>query len=210
MPMTWNRVYVMQHPLIPISKMFIHVHLSALCPLTENDVRALIQNSAKKSCQIDPIPTSLVTGCLDVLLPVIRRMLNSSLSSGYFPVEWKEGLVNKPLLKKPGLDSVFKNLRPVSNLPFLSKLTERAVFYQTYKHMHDGFWPVPTPSVCISKYWLRYINHTVHYFLTSAATYWLVPAKAFSAKGVWIPSRMVRSPNSFARFLSKQVRTFGD
>jgi len=55
------------------------------------------------------MPTSLVVGCLDVLLPVIRRVVNSSLFSGYFPGEWKEAFVN-PLLKKAGLDSVFKNL----------------------------------------------------------------------------------------------------
>ena len=40
-------------------------------PLSENDVSALIRKSAKKSCPLDPMPTSLVVGCLDVLLPVI-------------------------------------------------------------------------------------------------------------------------------------------
>ena len=116
--------------------------LSAFHPVTENDVWALIQKSAKKSCLTDPMPTSLVVGCHDVLLPIITRIVNSSLSSGYFPGEWKEALVN-PLLKKASLDLVFKNLRPVSNLRFLSKLTERAVFDQTYNHMMDlGLYPV--------------------------------------------------------------------
>ena len=80
--------------------------------LTDSDVCALIQKSAKKTCPLDPMPTSLVVGCLDVLLPVITRIVNSSLSSGYFPAEWKVALVN-PLLKKAGLDPVFMNLRPV-------------------------------------------------------------------------------------------------
>ena len=63
------------------------------------------------------------------------------MSSGYFPDEWK-ALVN-PLLKKASLDLVFKNLRPVSNLQFLSKLTEHTVFDQTYNHMMDlGLYPV--------------------------------------------------------------------
>ena len=116
--------------------------LSSFCPLTESDVSALIKKSAKKSCLLDPMPTSLVVGCLDVLLPVITRIVNSSLSSGYFPAEWKEALVC-PLLKKAGLDPVFKNLRPVSNLQFLSKLTERAVFDQTYNGMMDlGLYPL--------------------------------------------------------------------
>ena len=83
--------------------------------------------SAKKSCPLDPMHTSLVVSCLDVLLSVIKYMINSSLSAGHFPGEWKEALV-APLLKKAGLNSEFKNLRPVSNQQFVSKLTERAVF----------------------------------------------------------------------------------
>ena len=59
-----------------------------------------------------------------------------SLEAGLFPESWKEALVC-PLLKKPGLDIIFKNFRPVSNLAFLSKLTEEAVFHQIHDHMAD-------------------------------------------------------------------------
>ena len=48
-----------------------------------------------------------------------------------------------PLLKKSVLDSVFKNLRPVSNLAYISKLTERAVFNQIYDHIvRSGLYPL--------------------------------------------------------------------
>ena len=40
-----------------------------------------------------------------------------------------------PLLKKPGLDLLFKNFRPISNLQFVSKLTERVVANQIQSHM---------------------------------------------------------------------------
>ena len=56
------------------------------------------------------------------------------LKSGQFPVSWKEVLV-LPLLKKPGLEILFKNFRPVSNLPSVSKLTESAVYNQTHSHI---------------------------------------------------------------------------
>ena len=39
------------------------------------------------------------------------------------------------LLKKPGLDLPFKNFRPISNLQFVSKLTERVVANQIQSHM---------------------------------------------------------------------------
>ena len=79
--------------------------------------------------------TSLVVGCLDVLLPVISRIVNLSLSCGHFSDKWKEALVT-PILKKPGLDPTqLNNLLPVSNLHFISKLTERAIFDQIHSHM---------------------------------------------------------------------------
>ena len=64
---------------------------------------------------LDPIPTKLFTKCLDVLLTPITKLINLSLESGCFPLLWKSALV-KPLLKKDGLDPIFKNYRPVSNL----------------------------------------------------------------------------------------------
>ena len=81
--------------------------------LTEQDVKSLMQHSSLKSCALDPMPSTLVSRC-DVLLPVLTRLINMSLKSGQFPVAWKEALV-LPLLKKPGLDILFKNFRPVSN-----------------------------------------------------------------------------------------------
>ena len=95
-------------------------------------------NLAKKSCALDPIPTPLLVKCIDVLLLVITKMVNISLESGHFPSAWKEALV-RPILKKNGLDTVFKNYRPVSNLSFISKVTERAAFLQIDNHMkkHD-------------------------------------------------------------------------
>ena len=116
--------------------------LSSFQLLTENDMRDIIQGSARKSCEFDPMPTSLVLSCLNELLPVITRMVNSSLACGYFPSDWKEALVN-PLLKKDDLPHVFANLRPVSNLQFISKLTERTVFDQVHRHMTEySLYPV--------------------------------------------------------------------
>lgn len=119
---------------------------SCLCPcsimdrfsqLSENDVRKCIESSAKKSCKLDPMPTPLVINCIDSLLHVITKIINLSLSIGYFSDEWKCAIVN-PVLKKPGLDPIFKNYRPVSNLPYVSKLTEMAVYEQVHLHIETN------------------------------------------------------------------------
>jgi len=53
---------------------------------------------------------------------------SKSLASVCYPSEFKKAVV-RLLLKKHGLDAIShkKNYRPVSNLPFLSKLLERIV-----------------------------------------------------------------------------------
>ena len=103
-------------------------------PLTEEKVSKLIGSSAKKSSTLDPMPTPLVMDCIDVLLPIMTKMINLSLESGLFADDWKCALVF-PLLKKPGLDLLYKNYRPVSNLQYVSKLIEKAVFEQIHTHM---------------------------------------------------------------------------
>ena len=104
--------------------------IETLAPLTEDEVCMLIANSKSTSCCLDPIPTPPLKSSIEPLIPVITNIINTSLDSGIFPVSWKEA-VFIPLPKKLGLDSVFKNLLPVSNLAYISKLTERAVFNQT-------------------------------------------------------------------------------
>ena len=48
-----------------------------------------------------------------------------------------------PILKNPSLTSELSNLRPISNLQFISKLTKRAVFNQLQTHMLDhAFYPL--------------------------------------------------------------------
>ena len=66
-------------------------------------------------------------------LPVITQLLNKCLATGKMPRPFKEALVI-PLLKKKNLEIQFKNFRPISNLPFLSKVLERVVIHQLSTH----------------------------------------------------------------------------
>ena len=102
--------------------------------LSQEQVRTLISSAAGKSCQLDSIPTPIVRKLLDVLLPVITNLINLSFETGRFAEAWKEALV-LPSLKKPGLDFTFKNFRPVSNLSYISKLSERAEADQFMEHL---------------------------------------------------------------------------
>ena len=89
--------------------------LRSFSKLSERNVCELIKASAKKWCVLDPFPTNVVCDSLDVLLPVITSIVNASLSTGYFPDNWKEAIIS-PLFKMGAIDFAYKSLRPVSNL----------------------------------------------------------------------------------------------
>ena len=116
--------------------------------LSEEAVRNIIVSANKKACALDPLPSSLLPVCLDVLLPVITKMVNLSLESGHFAEDWKNALVN-PLLKKAGLELINKNFRLISNLQFVSKLTERVVSSDSGLHVSQP--PIPGTTICISQ-----------------------------------------------------------
>ena len=79
---------------------------SEFSPLSEESVRRIAASCAK-SCAFDPLPSSILSFCLDELLPVIRKIVNLSLESGVFAENWKNALVH-PLLKKAGLKPINK------------------------------------------------------------------------------------------------------
>ena len=106
--------------------------------VTEDEVRHLIRLAPCKSSDLDPIPTSLVKDCIDILVTLITSIVNLSLSEGSFPSHFKSALVS-PLLKKSTLDKDnLKNYRPVSNLSFLSKVLEKVVAIRLNSHINSS------------------------------------------------------------------------
>ena len=94
-----------------------------------------ITKTNNKFCHLDPLPTTLLKSVLDCLLPSVTKLVNASIQSSTFPTEWKTATVT-PLLKKPSADPEDKkNYRPVSNLSYVSKLTEWIVMKQIDQHM---------------------------------------------------------------------------
>ena len=107
-------------------------------PVTEDCVRDLVMQSSSSTCDLDPLPTSLLKDCLDILVPYITKIINESLSSGIVPSIYKLAHV-KPLIKKQGSDvNDLKNYRPIANLMFISKILEKAVSSQLKVYLHEN------------------------------------------------------------------------
>jgi len=111
-------------------------------PVNEDDVKKTITGSKNATCELDSIPTELLKESIPVITPSLVKLFNCSLLSGIVPLTFKHAIV-KPLIKKTSLDPEnLKNFRPISNLPFLSKVLEKLVAkqlndYMTQNNLHE-------------------------------------------------------------------------
>ena len=76
--------------------------------------------------------------CIDVLAPLIMEIANLSLSTGKMPDDYKNAVLI-PLLKNISLDQeIFNNVRPISNLVYISKLIEKVIASRLHSHMTNN------------------------------------------------------------------------
>ena len=112
--------------------------LSAFTPITIADLLKTLSALKSSTSPLDPLPSDMVKTCSTTIAPLITDIINSSLTSGTVPKPLKIAAIT-PLLKKPGTDPDDpNNFRPISNLPLLSKLLEKAVAIQLTHHLHSN------------------------------------------------------------------------
>ena len=107
-----------------------HSTLDHFTPITSCDLMDIVSSMKPSSCPGDVIPPKFLPQVLHVVAPHLVSIINCSLSSGSVPNTFKVACIH-PLLKKPGLDpSSCSNYRPISKLPFISKILEKYVSKQ--------------------------------------------------------------------------------
>ena len=57
--------------------------------MTESQVKKIIMKMQSKTCELDPIPTTLLKEVLHIVLPTITKIANLSLCQGEFCSAWK-------------------------------------------------------------------------------------------------------------------------
>ena len=97
-----------------------------------------MSSSGSKTCDLDPIPISILKQNIDILINPITTIINVSLKTGKVPVDFKTTILN-PLIISLKLDqNTLKNYHPVSGLAFLSKILEKVVYAQLKTHLNDN------------------------------------------------------------------------
>ena len=104
-----------------------------------------IKSSKIKTSQNDPIPAFLLRSSVELLVPSLLHLVNTSLQTGSTE-GLKESTVT-PILKKSGLDQeVLSNYRPVCAGMFVDKLIQKNVLLDLNSHMELNDLHIPFQS----------------------------------------------------------------
>lgn len=104
-----------------------------LQPVTDVEVQRHIASISSLAMGSDNICSRMIGLLLPDALPIISNILNFSLSSGVFPSDWKLGhIIPLPKVLNPVTLSQY---RPISILPYLSKVLEHIVHGQLMQHV---------------------------------------------------------------------------
>ncbi len=126
-----DQIVTMQ-PSASVSNQTVHYRspeeqLHSFSTIGEEEWYKLVKSAKPTTCMLDPIPSKLLKEVLPEVMDPLLAIINSSLSLEYLPKTFKLAVI-KPLIKKTQLDPKdLVNYRPISNLPFLSKILEKLV-----------------------------------------------------------------------------------
>ena len=108
-----------------------------LVPLSLSELRAVIFGmNSSSACGDDGISIHMFRLCFDAIGEVILHLVNSSITQSDVPQSWKHSLVH-PILKS-GDPCDPSNFRPISIVPVIAKIVERAVHQQLYSYLSEN------------------------------------------------------------------------
>ena len=113
--------------------------------VSENDVKTKLRNlKTGKTSGLDDIPARLLKDSSNIVASPLTKIINTSLTQGIFPSDWKCARVI-PLFKK-GKSDEMDNYRPISVLPTVSKIMEKIIHAQFSKYLTNHH--LLTPYQC--------------------------------------------------------------
>lgn len=96
-------------------------------------VAELMSTIKTESVGVDGIGVRLLSLCFDFIVPFLTHILNCCLEQGIFPDIWKIAIVRP--VPKTAVPAEFRDLRPISILPVLSKILEKIMCEQLRNYL---------------------------------------------------------------------------
>lgn len=124
----------------PMTELFhtCPILLDQFSPITLSDLIDTVSHTRSSMCSLDIMPPKLFKEAISIIGPSLLAIVNQSLLSGSVPESFKVASV-QPLLKKLHLDpSTLTNYRPISKLPFASKILKQLVCKQLLELVEEN------------------------------------------------------------------------
>lgn len=103
---------------------------------TDDEILKVIKSIKSNAVGHDDLSRLMIMCILECILPVLTHVINLSLSSGVFPSLWRSAyVIPLPKISNPGS---LKDFRPISILPFMSKVIEAVVHKQLSAHVYTN------------------------------------------------------------------------
>ena len=110
---------------------FVFTYVSTV--FVEKELKSL---KRRKAAGIDSIPPGPLKDASSVLAKPLAFIINLSLQTETVPSEWK--IAKVVAIHKGGYKDDKNNFRPISVLPVISKILERAVHHQLVQYLEDN------------------------------------------------------------------------
>ena len=105
-----------------------------LSPLSLSELRVIVYGMNGTAARGDDgVCIGMIRMSFDAIGAVLLHLVNSSISLSDVPLSWKHSLVHP--IHKTGDPSNPSNFRPISIVPVVSKIVERAVHQQLYNYL---------------------------------------------------------------------------
>ena len=101
--------------------------------IDKSEIESIISSINNSSAGYDELPASIMKQCIGSYIDPLIWLINQSIAQGVFPAELK--IVRVIPLHKGENNQLIHNYRPISVLPFFSKIFEKIV----YKYVIDFF-----------------------------------------------------------------------
>ena len=122
--------------ILKIKKSFNVTDLFSFHEITEDEIRKEISKlHVSKATAVGDITAEMLKSAIDVHVSLLTKIINSSIRNGCFPYELKAAEVTPIFKKNNNLNK--ENYRPVSVLPNVSKIIERAMYIQIENFTED-------------------------------------------------------------------------
>ena len=102
----------------------------------ESVTKKIKELKPNKAVGLDKVSSRMLKDAADIVAPSLTSLFNISINNGCFLSTWKLAKIS-PLFKK-GSKQDPSNYRPISVLPTISKLIEKAVNMQLYSYLRDN------------------------------------------------------------------------